>query len=1153
MRKYGVIRFVKNAIKDPERDFSERVFLIFSIILECSVLIALAGDIVTGETLWEIMVLVIVVMATPAVTLTCLYRNKVRHAIRILVAGLVFCVLPLLFFFGGGLEGGAVLWLICAFMYVGLVLSGKWRKAVLLLVFVMAAALYLMEYYHPEWIIQHSREMYFVDSFISLVLVGVACFFMSVAQNTLYLDENERARKETERAEELTRSQNRFFSSMSHEIRTPINSILGLNELILRDADATEEILKDAAGIQGAGKLLLALINDILDFSKMEAGSMDIVPVDYRVDKMFSEIVDMIWLNVHEKGLRFDVSIDPRVPTVLYGDEVRMKQVIINLLNNAVKYTAEGSVDLHIESEQIDNKTAVLTISISDTGIGIRKETIPYLFDAFKRVDEERNRHIEGTGLGLNIVKQLVGLMDGTVAVNSVYGEGSTFTITVKQGISDASPIGEMNIHHQHLMKRNKYQSRFKAPEARVLLVDDNELNLEVGYKLLVDTQMMIDTASNGRDALQMTVKNHYDVILMDHLMPEMDGVKCLEYMRNQVGGLNRTTPVIVLTANAGSDYRNLYSRAGFDGYLVKPVSGENLEEILMRHIPKDKIIILSRMLRMREDINAAAGYARKQPVIITSTSMSDLPDYMLRKLNIPIIPFTIRTEEGLFKDGVQMDANELIRYINAGKTAMSSPPDVKAYMDFFSGTLKKAHHLIHISLTTSMSDDYLMASEAAKSFDNVTVINSQVLSSAAGFLVLIGYRLAQQNIPVNEIVAELEMIKQRLQCSFVIDTTAYMAKKKLISSRVDNIARILNLHPCLWFKNDRSMISNIWVGDTKKVYKSYIHKAFPVDIIPDSEIVFITYADVPMETLRWVKDEISRIAYFENVVFQQASAAISSNCGPGTIGIFYFIKSNKSYNLGAFVNTEDAEGQEGKTDIVDMEPAGQVEARLRPVMDVEPEEESGWLQKITCVDAETALKNCGSEDALKEVLKIFYDAVPAKVSELETYYTMGNWENYTIKIHALKSSARLIGAQELADQAQLLENAGKEENLRYLMEHHASFLQEYQEMRDRLETVLEVDQGVEQQRNLPVADISFVEHVFENLREAAQCMDCDMIDEALQEIGEYDIPDAEKADVEAVLAMADNFDYGGILELLDRRMQGNVEPDGDVDRKESV
>ena len=1075
--------FVKDAITDPERDFSERVFLIFSIISEITVLIALAGDIYIGENPGEIITLIAILIIVPTTTVTCLYKNRVHLAVRVLVISLVFGVLPALFFFGGGTEGGGVLWIIFTFMYVGLLISGKWRNLLLIFLIIETSVFYLAEFYHPEWSWGHSRRMNYIDSYISMIMVGIVCFFMTWSQNRLYKGENERAKKEAERAEELTRSQNRFFSSMSHEIRTPINSILGLNELILRDQGASDEVVKDASGIQGAGKLLLSLINDILDFSKMEAGSMDIVPVDYHVGDMISEIVNMVWIKTHDKGLDFNVSIDPNVPSVLYGDEVRIKQVIINLLNNAVKYTAEGSVELHIEKGDSDGKTASLSISVTDTGMGIKKEALPYLFDAFKRVDEEKNRHIEGTGLGLSIVKQLVELMGGTVTVNSVYGEGSTFTVTLRQGITDPMAIGQLNIHNQTTTNRKQYEASFRAPDAKVLIVDDNEMNLEVEKKLIAGTQIEIDTVLSGKEALERTVTTRYDVILMDHVMPGMDGIECLEYIRSQTGGLNRTTPVVVLTANAGSENRELYHRSGFDGYLVKPVSGDAIEEILMRHIARDKLVISGRLMRMRGDINTAAGYARKAQVVITSTSMCDLPDNIIKKLNIPILPFLIRTENGVFKDGVQMDANELIRYINDGGTAISSPPDVKAYTEFFASALRKAHHLIHISISTSMSEDHKVASEAARSFDNVTVINSECLTSATGILVLIACKLAQQGIPVDEIISELETVKKRLRCSFVIDTTEFMAKKGLVSNRINRIAGSLSLHPSLAFRDDRSGIGNIWIGERKRAYRNYIRKAFPVDIIPDSDVVFITYADIPADTLLWIREEVSKIAYFEHVIFQQASAAISSNCGPGSFGILYFVKSNKSYNIGSFIDDEIGEEDEEAGESITRENAAADETDTNEntdnsagnddaaAADIKAPEDSvkdetgadmqidqKWYQTLDFIDAETAIKNSGSEDAFRSVLRIFYDSIPDKTAELEELYTAKDWQGYTIKIHALKSSAKLIGAMELSEAAQRLETAGKEGNFEYIEANYGHFMEDYAALKDRLTEYFSAD-----------------------------------------------------------------------------------------------
>ncbi|MCR5511537.1 MAG: DegV family EDD domain-containing protein [Lachnospiraceae bacterium] len=1163
MKILDIIKKYKAAILDPERDFTERVFLIYSLISEIGVFICLIGDIIMKEYIEEIYTLILIIVTVMLVTVICLIKDRLKVAIYVLIFSLVFLIIPALYFFGGGIEGGGVLWIIFAFMYIGLLLSGKMRTVMFGLLFAVSLACYFLGYFHPELVSPHSWRMYFVDSFISLFVVGMICFVMTWVQRQLFQAENERAKKETERAEELTRSQNRFFSSMSHEIRTPINSILGLNELILRDQSTSDEIVKDATGIQGAGKMLLALINDILDFSKIEAGSMDIVPVDYRVGDLFSEVVNMIWQRASEKGLELRVSIDPDVPTVLYGDEVRIKQVIVNLLNNAVKYTKEGFIDLHVESSALEEDKVLLSISVADTGMGIKKEALPYLFDAFKRVDEEKNRHIEGTGLGLSIVKQLVDLMDGTITVNSVYGEGSTFTVVVRQGVSDANAIGELSIHDQNTVKRNQYESGFKAPEARILIVDDNEMNLEVECKLLAETELTIDKALSGMQALDFTQKYRYDTILMDHLMPEMDGIECFEKIRTQPGGMNRTSPVIVLTANAGSENRDLYNRSGFDDYLVKPVSGEMLENMLIKHIPEEKVKLSSRMMSMREDIKTSAGYSGKLPVIITASSMSDLPDALVKKLHIPIIPFNITTEEGQFKDGVQMGTDELIRYIDSGREAVSSPPTEEAYTDFFARVLRRTHHVIHISLTTSMSIEYDVASEAAKSFDNVTVINSECLSSATGILVLIAHKLAQQSMSVDEIVNELENVKQRLKCSFVIDNTDYMAQRGLISERVHKIAKSFNLHPCLKVENDRSGVGGVWMGNRKRVYKKYIARALPVDVIPDQDIAFITYADVPTETLYWIRDELQKVAYFEHIVFKQASAGISSNCGPGTFGILYFVKSNKSYNLASFFDVDEVTEEEKNADAAEereAEAEGEVttaeetateEAVTEEAITVKTDKEvdediarelihekgsSGpeWYEQIEGIDSDAAIINSGSADAFKTVLKIFYDSIPAKSSEIEGFYSDGDISNYTIKVHALKSSAKLVGALDLSERAQLLENAGKEGNFGYIDSHHEAMMREYLGYRDILAKVFGDDKGAEGASDKPEASEEVIKDISERLLIAAKDMDLDTIEAVFEEVNGYSLSDEVKAKFEDLRMKSDNFDYDGMIEMLE-------------------
>ncbi len=319
---------------------------------------------------------------------------------------LVFLLQPVMFFTKGGLSCGTVLSVLLGSYYLVLVLEGKFRIVMCFIDLAVLTACWVLAYYRPELVTTYSREADYIYTYAKYIIIWLVLTVIITFQTRIYQKEAKRSEEQSKELQEMNRAQNRFFSSMSHEIRTPINTVLGLNEIILRQEDASEEIRKDARNIQGAGKMLLALINDILDVSKIEAGKMDIVPVNYDVASLLSEIVNMIWLKAEEKGLKFRVDIDPNVPESLFGDEVRIKQILINLLNNAVKYTQEGAVDLHLECDFPESGDALLKINVSDTGMGIKAEALPHLFDTFKRVDEEKNRYIEGTGLGLSIVKQ---------------------------------------------------------------------------------------------------------------------------------------------------------------------------------------------------------------------------------------------------------------------------------------------------------------------------------------------------------------------------------------------------------------------------------------------------------------------------------------------------------------------------------------------------------------------------------------------------------------------------------------------------------------------------------------------------------------------------------------------------------------------------
>lgn len=397
-------------------------------------------------------------------------------------------------------------------------------------------------------------------------------------------------------ADKANRAKSDFLANMSHEIRTPINAVLGMNEMILRECEQ-EEIREYAQNIQGAGQTLLALINDILDFSKIESGKMEIVEDVYDVSTLLNDVVNMVRAKAEDKNLWFRMNIDQKLPGEMWGDATRNRQVVINILNNAVKYTKEGGVTFEVSGIHTSENKILLTIRVSDTGIGIKKEDMPKLFRNFERLNLGENRNVEGTGLGLAITYKLVEQMNGRIEVESEYGSGSTFTIYLPQTIVNETPLGDFQLRYQMVMKQNQqqYHESFVAPDARLLVVDDTALNLLVITQLLKRTRMKIDTCASGRECLEMIRQEHYDVILLDHMMPEMDGIETLEAIRQSDDHKCQDTPVIALTANAIVGVREMYIEKGFHDYLSKPVEGIALESMLRRYIPEQKLQIVDR------------------------------------------------------------------------------------------------------------------------------------------------------------------------------------------------------------------------------------------------------------------------------------------------------------------------------------------------------------------------------------------------------------------------------------------------------------------------------------------------------------------------------------------------------------------------------
>ena len=428
---------------------------------------------------------------------------------------------------------------------------------------------------------------------------------------------------EKDAADQANRAKSNFLANMSHEIRTPMNAIIGMDEMILRETKEPS-IRKYASNIQSAGRTLLSIINDILDLSKIESGKMELIAVEYDSASVLNDIVNMTMNKAREKGLSYELNVNPEIPSILSGDEIRIRQIILNIVNNAIKYTDSGGVNIRLS---FDLFTTTLKIRVADTGMGIRKEDLGKLFSSFQRLDETKNRKVEGTGLGLNITKQLIEMMGGTISVESEYGKGSVFIVEVPQGVVDVTPIGN---YDERLEKARTDTEAFKpvliAPDANVLIVDDNEMNLEVITALMRETRINISTALSGTECIEILKKKRFDTILLDQMMPGLSGTKTLEIIRNE--HLADDTPVIALTADAIVGARESYIREGFTDYLSKPVLYVDLENILLRY--------LDRRLLVKEDAGkgegaalAGASEAAEKPVILV---VSDSPE-RLREL----------------------------------------------------------------------------------------------------------------------------------------------------------------------------------------------------------------------------------------------------------------------------------------------------------------------------------------------------------------------------------------------------------------------------------------------------------------------------------------------------------------------------------------
>lgn len=518
--------------------------------------------------------------------------GKINLASSLIIGVVTLVLFPIMYFMGGAVFGGMPLYFALGVIFLFMLVEGKAFYVLLFCQFIVYGISFYYAYAHPESVTAlGSTEDIYVDVFQSTLVVSFAIGVINKYQTRIYnrvLNQinvkNKELQESEKEAERANMAKSEFLSNMSHEIRTPINAIIGMNEMIRRES-TDPEITGYASVANNSANALLSIINDILDFSKIESGKLEIINKRYELSSLITDCFFLIRDRAKDKGLEVSIICEPTLPCALNGDIVRIRQIIVNLLTNAVKYTDRGSVKLTVSGD-INGQKMNLKISVIDTGIGMRKEDIDKMYIKFQRLDMERNQTIEGTGLGMSIVKELLELMGGELEVVSEYGVGSRFSVVIPQLIEDERQIGNLNFDNWIYNREiNKYKPGIVASSAKVLVVDDVNINLIVFKNLIKGTGIGIDTALSGREALNMIKNTKYDIIFMDHMMPEMSGVEVFNELKADKTHANIDTPVIMLTANATSGVEEEYLKMGFDGYMSKPIDMDILEEILGKFI----------------------------------------------------------------------------------------------------------------------------------------------------------------------------------------------------------------------------------------------------------------------------------------------------------------------------------------------------------------------------------------------------------------------------------------------------------------------------------------------------------------------------------------------------------------------------------------
>lgn len=883
---------IMNFIQGKELELQERMFRTIIFLGGAATTFGVLESLFLEEMIGiQIPVFILLLLAMSVAMVATFKYKKYDLSAMIMAVIIVEILFPIKFFLSGGLEGGPAIWFVLGIIFLFAVFKGKKLILFLVMCVVTYGVTYLVAFFNPDYVSPlSSTQSSYIDSFFSVVAVGMVAGLVLKLHLKLFEEEHRINLLRKEEIEKNSNSKNALFANMNHEIRTPINAIIGLNEMILR-SNPTDEVKEYARDINVASKLLLSQVNDILDLSQMEMGRMKLISVDYKTSELFAELVELVRFQMEKKGLEFLVDIDPKLPSVLNGDEKKVKQVLLNILDNARKYTERGSVVFTVRAEEKQGDYVVLEMKIADTGIGIKKEDLNYIYESFNRFDEKENQRILGSGLGLAITKQLVELMNGEITVDSIYKKGTVFTIKVKQKIVDETEIGTLNVRTDSSGLTGAYSTSFEAPEMRILIVDDNKMNSKVVSSLLSSTKMKIDIADSGEMCLELTKKKYYNVILLDYMMPGMNGVETLKNIRKQENGLCRETAVIALTGNVVSGARQVYLEQGFDGYVEKPVQSRKLEAEILKFLPEDAIEKYNEEVIEVENISQIqrSTTKKRKKIYVTTDCVCDIPTELLEKYDIKLMYLYIKTPYGRFADTREIDSDSLEQYISADESnAYGDAVTVEEYEDFFAEILTEAERVIHISLGAKIGRAHSIAALAAKGFDHVHVIDSGLISCGQGLVVLHAARMAAEGKHYDEIIESVNKVKEKIEMRFVMPSADIFYHNGRTTEMVAKVCRTFSLHPYVSIKQNRIKVLKLFNGSLENAWKIGIRKHLKRKKVC-KDIVFIAHAGCSVKQLKYVVDEVKKHVEFDQIIVQKASFSSACNTGIESVGIAYY------------------------------------------------------------------------------------------------------------------------------------------------------------------------------------------------------------------------------------------------------------------------